>query len=193
MPRKSLIRTSEYPYHVVNRCNNKEAFPLELHELWPIFLSTLCEAKFKFHFEIECFVLMSNHYHLLLRTPECNLDVIMHFFNMKLSRRIAVRTARINRIFGARYKWSLITSDKYLSNVYKYIYQNPLRAGVVKRVELYPYSSWSARCANYGLRDSRINASVLDYINDFFTDEESLSIRRGLLKTKYSPVRKRRY
>ncbi len=193
MARKALIRTSEYPYHVVNRCNNKEEFPIGLHDLWPIFLKTLCETKYKFPLEVECFVLMNNHYHLLLRTPECNLDTIMHYFNMKLSRRIAIFSGRINRIFGARYKWSLIMNDIYYSNVYKYIYQNPMRAGLTSRVEDYPYSSWSSRCASYGLRDSRINQRLLEYINDPFSLEESLSIKKGLLKTNYSPVKNRGY
>lgn len=193
MGRKALVRTSEYPYHVVSRANNRENFPLDLPELWPIFLKTLCEAKYRFDVEVECFVLMSNHYHLLIRTPDSNLDQIMHFLNLKLSQRIAISSARINRIFGSRYKWSLIKYNRYYSNVYRYIYQNPMRAQLSKRIQDYPYSSFNPSCSKFGLRDSRLNKELIDYINDPISLEESLEIKRGLLKTEYSAVVARSY
>ncbi len=95
----------------------------------------------KFNVKIYAYVLMSNHYHLLLLTPESNLDEFMQFFNQNLGKSISRHAGRINRIFGAPYKWSLIKSHRYYMNVLRYIYQNPLAANLVSKCEDYPYSN----------------------------------------------------
>lgn len=193
MPRKNLIRTDQFPYHVTNRSNNKEVFPLELEDLWPIFIKTLAETRIKYPFELYCFVLMNNHYHLLIQTPELNLDKIMHNFNLKLSKKIAQKSGRINRIFGARYKWSLVNTNEYFSNVYKYIYQNPLRAGIVDCVEAYPYSSMMKSLRKWKLYDENLVGADMRSLNLTFDEKERLAIQKGLMKTIYKPAYERRY
>lgn len=61
--------------------------------------------------------------------------------NSYISRDIRTYTGRINRIFGDRYRWQLITSDSYYQRVIRYIFQNPLRKGLVKKCEDYKYST----------------------------------------------------
>lgn len=87
------------------------------------------------------FVLMSNHYHMLLYTPNGNLDRFMYEFNKRFALKIQKEAGVINQIFGGRYKWSLIQSREYLSNCYRYVYQNPVRAGLCFRCEEYPFST----------------------------------------------------
>jgi putative transposase len=53
MPRKKLIYTDQFPYHVTARSNNKEWFYLPISEVWNIFTSKLCEASLKFKFQIQ--------------------------------------------------------------------------------------------------------------------------------------------
>ncbi len=141
MPRKNLIRTNLFPYHVTIRSNNKEWFELPREVVWKICLRAMALAHQKHPVRVQAFVLMSNHYHLLIWTPENNLDRFMSVFNYQISRGIRGKTGRINRIFGDRYKWSLVESSAYYHRVLKYIYQNPLRANLVGRCEMYPYSS----------------------------------------------------
>ena len=74
MPRKKIIRTNEFPYHVTARTNNQEWFKLSLDEVWSIFERVLSKVQLRYSIEIYQFVLMSNHYHLLLSTPEANID-----------------------------------------------------------------------------------------------------------------------
>jgi len=82
MPRKNLIRTNLYPYHVTIRSNNKEWFDLPREIVWKICLRAMVLANQKHPVRIQAFVLMANHYHLLIWTPQCNLDRFMSVFNV---------------------------------------------------------------------------------------------------------------
>ena len=182
MPRKPLIRTADYPYHVTIRSNNKEWFEISMGEMWKLCMDSLSKALFKFPVEVEAFVLMSNHYHLLLTTPDANLDKFMQAFNSDLSKGIRVRTQRKNRVFGDRYKWSLISDQSYYWNVVRYIFQNPLRAGIVKKCEEYPFSS-----LYYHSRGSHLPFQAPDEFNDptFIEDiNEPLSFEQTILYKK---------
>ena len=141
MPRKNLIRSKNLPFHVTARSNNKEWFSLPMGQMWQLAQDSLSEAMAAHPVSLVSFVLMGNHYHMLLLTPEGNLDSFMYEFNKRLAIKIKSQTGQINHIFGGRYKWCLIESQKYLINCYRYIYQNPVRAEMVTRCEDYPFST----------------------------------------------------
>jgi hypothetical protein len=65
----------------------------------------------------------------------------MNYFNRELSREIGFRSGLINHKFGSRYHASIVSTLAYYQTVYKYIYRNPIRAGICQRVEEYPFSS----------------------------------------------------
>lgn len=141
MPKPLLIRSEIHPYHVSSRCNNREFFPIPIQDVWEIMTQRLqCEIKEQ-TLAIHAFVLMNNHFHLLCHTPKANLDLIMHRLLKETSKRINHRSAKINHLWGGPYKWSLIENQAYYYQVYRYIYQNPIRAGICDRVEHYPYST----------------------------------------------------
>ena len=77
MPRKKFIQDDFCPYHVTARGNNKEPFPLDLKTLWSIFNSECLNQTITSGAEIHALVLMPNHFHLILTTPEDNLGVVM--------------------------------------------------------------------------------------------------------------------
>ena len=141
MPRKLLIRTDEIIYHITSRANNKEWFSLPLEDVWKICVDKLEATYSQVPFELNAFVLMHNHYHMLVRTPMCNIDEVMFEFNRTLSQNLRKQTGRINRMFGGRYHWSLIENERYLFNVFKYVFQNPLRKKLARRCEDYPHST----------------------------------------------------
>ena len=105
MPRKKLIRSKTLPYHVTARSNNKEWFQLPLNQVWELSKESLKEASEVHPVELISFVLMSNHYHMLLTTPQGNLDGFIYEFNKRLALKIKAKSGQINRIFGGRYKW----------------------------------------------------------------------------------------
>lgn len=141
MPRKKLIRQNTYPYHVTTRTNNKAWFSIPIFEVWNMCKQSLVYALNRRPVVIHCFMLMGNHYHLLLTTPNEDIDQFMHLFNLKLSQLINKKSGAINHKFSNRYKWTLVESEEYLLNVYRYIYQNPVRAKITKDCMSYPYSS----------------------------------------------------
>tara|TARA_R110002072_G_scaffold64203_7_gene159893 strand:- start:56037 stop:56477 length:441 start_codon:yes stop_codon:yes gene_type:complete len=139
MPRKKLIRTNELPYHVTIRSNNKDWFELPMETMWFITQKSISYAQFRNPVSMDIFVLMQNHYHIILRTPNSDIDRFMFHLNTKLSKEIRNRTGRINRIFGDRYHWELIDNNFYYENALRYVAENPVRAGLVESYEKYPF------------------------------------------------------
>ncbi|MCF6324560.1 MAG: transposase [Gammaproteobacteria bacterium] len=111
-------------------------------EYYEEFLCTLEEAHKRFGVEIQCYCLMSNHYHLLIKTPEGNLGRAMRHIS-------GVYTQRHNRLrktdgplFRGRYKAILIEEDSYQLQLSRYIHRNPLEAKIVSNLKDYPWSSY---------------------------------------------------
>jgi putative transposase len=148
MPRKKFIASNEYAYNVSARCINKEWFSLPMHDLWIMFADYLFFIHHAFGVRIHSFVLMNNHFHLIVRTPNMNLDKAMNYFMRETSRIIGFRSGRINQVYGGPYHWSLIKSPKYYNHAYKYVYRNPVEAGLSSKVENYEYSTLSVLLGN---------------------------------------------
>lgn len=98
-------------------------------------------CSFAFQIEIHAFVLMKNHYHLIVRTPEANLSQFMCYFNRELAKELNRTTGRINQTFGNRYFASIAKDPRYYLTLYRYVYRNPIEAKACHKVEDYPYSS----------------------------------------------------
>jgi putative transposase len=141
MPRKKFIASQEFPYHVSARCINKEWFALPMGEVWSVFSDYLFFIHHAFGVQIHSFVLMNNHFHMIVRTPLMNLDSAMNYFMRETSRIIGNRSGRINQVYGGPYHWSLIKSPIYFLHAYKYVYRNPIEAGLINNVEEYKYST----------------------------------------------------
>lgn len=192
MPRLQMIRTAEHPYHVTLRSNNREWFDLPMPLIWAFCEQAAHEAHRIHPVSIEAFVLMSNHYHMLVWTPDCNLDQFMFEFNLRLSKFIRRETGRINRIFGGRYKWSLVTDQKYYQVVLSYIYQNPLVVGLVDRCEDYPFSTLF-----YVLRHQKMGMPIdckrsresldLELFNHVISHEKRKKLSLSLSRSNFKP------
>ncbi len=141
MPRKNTILQCDFPYHLTARCINGEWFRLDLELVWSIFGDYLTILKYEFNFEIISFVLMNNHFHLLVKTPDSNLSEGMNYFMREVSKEIATKAGRYNQTFGGPYHWCMLDSYQYFLNSYKYVYRNPVEAGLAPNCEGYPYSS----------------------------------------------------
>lgn len=140
MPRAKFIPTTD-PYHISSRCINKEWFHSPLSEVWEIFSEQLYLSQKMFNLQIHSFVLMSNHFHLLVTAPELNISQSMNYFLRESSRQILHSNERINRTFGARFFRSRIGSYHHFMTVYKYVYRNPVEANLCDYAEEYPWST----------------------------------------------------
>lgn len=141
MARKTLILSSANPYHVCARTNNRDWFNVPLPKIWKIFCECLQKTQLLYGCEYYAFVLMANHFHLLLGTPQSHIGECMRHLLTESSRRIARASGRINKIYGARYRWSILYGPQDYAYVYKYIYRNPVRASIVSKPEDYPFST----------------------------------------------------
>ena len=165
MPRRKLIRQNEFPYHVTTRTNNKSWFNIPIFEVWDICKLALIRAQKAKPCILHCFVLMGNHYHMLITTPESNIDEFMFYFNKGLSDLINKHTGVINHKFSNRYSWCIVENESYLHNVYRYIYQNPVRANITKDCFSYPYSS---------LHFTRFESKILKHNEHYNYSKEKL-------------------
>jgi putative transposase len=112
-----------------------------MEECWSIFEQQLLKISLELNAQVGSFVLMSNHFHMILWTPMGNIDQVMHRLLCAVSKKMNTHSQRINHVFGDRYKWNLIQNQSYLSTVYKYVYRNPAKANLVKNVEDYQFST----------------------------------------------------
>lgn len=203
MPRKKLIYTHLYPYHICARANNKQNFPLNIFEIWTIIITLLNEASIKYSFQVHAFVLMNNHYHLVASADEeNNLSKVMCWLQTSISKAINNRTQRINHVFGGTYKASLITSSEHFSNILKYVYRNPVKAGICDSVWDYKFSTLNNNCCittcliNGIYSDFPKTKPDLDYwLNEKEKDNINISITMGLNRTVFKPIfnRKNKY
>lgn len=189
MGRKTLQRVNNFPYHVTIRSNNKEWFDLPMDQIWKICIRSLCRARYKYPVKIEVFVLMGNHYHLLLYTPDADIDKFMHSLNSLLSKEIRSISGRINRIFGDRYKWSIVNCDKYYQNVIRYILQNPVRANIVKHCQDYKYSTLYYQVRNkqlpITLPEYFVQEDFLNFINKRISQEKSKIFHKKIRQNNF--------
>lgn len=142
MPRKRFLPSDQLPYHVTARSHNKNWFPLEIEKSWAIFSRYLYFISLAYGIRIHSFVLMSNHFHLLLATPHANLDQAMNYFMREVSKAFGAETKQENQIFGGPYHWSLIRNPLHYQHAYKYVYRNPVEAKICRKVQDYPYSTF---------------------------------------------------
>jgi len=141
MGRKLLTKNPSFSYHVTSRTNNREWFYIPTSEVWPIFEEKLTRANDLYETEIHAFVLMSNHFHLILSDKTGNIAPTIRYLLTEVSKAINFIAHRMNHVFGIRYKWSALRNAITYAYVYKYVLRNPVRAGIARTVEEYPMST----------------------------------------------------
>lgn len=143
MPRPNLILTNEHPYHIRARSNNCDWFDLPPNYCYGIFANVIPEVIERYKVNFHSFVLMNNHLHMLVSTPLLNLSAAMRYFMTETARGIRIKSKRMNHVYGGRYKWSVVQDERYYAHCFKYVFRNPVRAGIVDKVEDYQWSTAS--------------------------------------------------
>ncbi len=87
------------------------------------------------------YVLMDNHYHLVIQTFDKKLQEIMHQINNKYSKYFNNKYKRVGHVFQGRYKAILVQDERYILKLIRYIHKNPVRAGICRSMEDYKWSS----------------------------------------------------
>ena len=143
MPRTQRIKSSIGIYHILFRGINRQQI-FEDHEDYERFLSLLKQYQETSGYTVYAYCLMPNHIHLLIK--EGNEDLgqsfrrigasFVYWYNLKYN--------RVGHLFQDRYKSEPVEDDAYLLTVIRYIHQNPVKAGLCREPEEYPYSSFAS-------------------------------------------------
>jgi len=133
----------EYPdawYHAMNRGRRHEAIFLDSKD-YQAFIDLLKAVSDMFKAQIAAYALLPNHYHLLLRTPEANINRIMRHVGGVYTQTFNRRHDHDGQLFRGRYKAILVDENEYLLGLVRYIHHNPLKAGMVETLDDYEWTS----------------------------------------------------
>lgn len=141
MARRSRLRISGVPQHVIQRGNNRQA-TFFAEKDYRFYLACLHEAACRHDCSIHAYVLMTNHVHLLATTnqPEA-MSLVMRDLGRSYVQYVNVTYRRTGSLWEGRFKSSLVDTQRYFIACCRYIELNPVRAGVVNRPEDYRWSS----------------------------------------------------
>jgi REP element-mobilizing transposase RayT len=141
MGRPLRIEYSGALYHITSRGNEKRKIFLEDADRIK-FLGMLEDYHDRYGILIHSYVLMNNHYHLILETPKGNLLKVMHGINGGYTGYFNRKYGRVGHLFQGRYRGILVEKDTYLIALSRYVHLNPVRARVVEKPEQYHWSSY---------------------------------------------------
>jgi REP element-mobilizing transposase RayT len=130
-------------YHVTSRGNGRADIYRsdgDRHR----FLHTLGSTQSRYNWVVHAYCLMSNHYHLLVETPDANLARGMQVLNSVYSQGFNRRYGHVGHLFQGRYKAILVEKDSHLLELARYIVLNPVRAGLAAAPLDWPWSSHRA-------------------------------------------------
>ena len=178
MSRPLRLEFAQALYHVTSRGDRRE--PIFVDDLdrteWLAVLSQVCA---RFNWRCHAWCLMGNHFHVLIETPEPNLSAGMRQLNGVYTQRFNRWHGKVGHVFQGRFKAILVERESYLLEVSRYVVLNPVRAGIVREVADWPWSSYPAMVrmepappwletdwllAHFGQRRNSAVAKYIDFV-----------------------------
>jgi len=151
MPRRLRIEFDGAIYHVMTRGNARQDIVQDDDDRRRL-LDDLGRAVTRNGWQLLCFVVMSNHFHLLLKTPRPNLARGMQGLLSSYAHWCLRRRGRPGHLFQGRYKAELIEDESYYWTVSRYIHFNPARARLVAHPAEWAWSSYPGYATPSGRR-----------------------------------------
>ena len=161
MPRQARKRSESGIYHIMLRgINQQQIFEDEEDNLK--FLETLLKYKEQCRYEIYAYCLMGNHAHILLKEGKEDLTLVLkriagsyvYWYNRKYH--------RSGHLFQDRFKSEPVEDEAYFLTVIRYIHQNPIKAGMCKKIDEYKFSSYNEYINNATLIDTEFCLAIID-------------------------------
>lgn len=151
-------------YHITARGNRREKIFYSDRDK-EIFLKKLEEMLIKYSMICHAYCLMDNHYHLFIKTTQPNLSQGIHYLNSSYTNWFRNKHQITGPIFQGRFKSILVDADNYALMLSAYIHLNPLRAGIIRQLKDY---HWSSYLDYLNLRKSNISdpSFVLNLIDN---------------------------
>lgn len=174
MPRRLRIESLGY-HHVYNRGVAKGNVFVDEKDKAK-FIELMASIAREHKFNIHAFCLMDNHYHILVQNTRENLSSGMRQLGAQYAIYFNKRHSRVGHLWQDRFKSWYVLDEKYLFALFKYIENNPVKAGVSQKIGEYMY------CATYSILKDAVppflqNAFVLrDYNTEELLDLLSVSL-----------------
>jgi len=169
MGRKPRVEFKGAIYHVIKRGNNRD-YIFQKREDKESLLRYITYAKEYGGFNLWGYVIMDNHYHLIIQTKDKPLNKIMKTINNRYSKDYNKKHNRSDHVFGGRYKGILVLDDKYLFSLLRYIHNNPVRAKICKKIAQYKWSS------DHYYRKNINGLVSVDKILNMFSDDRQIAL-----------------
>ncbi len=161
MPRVARKLSASGIYHVMVRGINRQDVFLDNEDVLR-YLYVLEKLKEDKGFFLYAYCFMSNHVHLLIKEGSIALNLLMRRLGSSYVFWYNRKYNRIGYLFQDRYKSETIEDESYFLTVLRYIHQNPIKAGIIKRIESYPWSSYPDYLSGKGFTDSEVPLAMFD-------------------------------
>ena len=155
-----LSRKESYSnfYHVMTRGINKDKiFETESNKKRLFYI--IQEKNSEIGCQIYSYCIMDNHLHLLVKADLEDLSLLMKKINGTYAMHYNLKEERIGPVFQDRFKSEAVEDNRYLLSVLKYIHQNPLKAGLVKDIREYKWSSYIEYLYTEGIINSNMGSN----------------------------------
>ncbi len=141
MARPLRIELAGGLYHVTSRGDRSEDifFTDDDRHTWLKIFGQVCE---RFNWVCHAYCQMTNHYHIVVETPEGNLSQGMRQLNGVYTQSVNRTHGRVGHVFQGRFKGILVEKDAYLLELSRYVVLNPVRAGMVTDARDWKWSSY---------------------------------------------------
>ena len=133
MARPLRIQYPNAVYHVTCRGNERQDIFHDDEDRMR-FLQILIQSISIYSIKLYSYVMMSNHFHLLLETPKANLSEFMRKFNITYTGYYNRRHNRVGHLYQGRYKSVIVDKNEYLSVLSRYIHLNPVKIKAMKKL-----------------------------------------------------------
>jgi len=173
MARPLRIEFAGALYHVTSRGDGRDDIYLDDQDRRK-FIEILSEVCERFNWVVHAYCLMSNHYHLLVETPESNLSQGMRQLNGVFTQSFNRHHVRVGHVFQGRYKAILVEKESYLLELSRYIVLNPVRAQMVRTAKDWRWSSYRAT-AGFTQPESCLK---IDWILSVFSVRKKIAVKR---------------
>ena len=184
MPRAPRYTLAGQPHHVVQRGNNR-GLMFRGDDDFRFFFATLRSAMLRYDCRVHAYVFMTNHVHLLMSPDSATaISMAMRSLGTRYVRYFNRKHARTGTLFEGRYRSAVVDSEKYLLSCYRYIEENPLRAGMARDLSTYRWSSYRANAL--GAEDSLLTPHEL-FVALGATLEDRRSAYRALFRSDIDP------
>ncbi|SFF92873.1 REP element-mobilizing transposase RayT [Desulfotomaculum arcticum] len=171
MGRKPRVEYAGALYHVIQRGNNRE-YIFDKDEDKTFLLKDIKDRKVGTGFKLYGYVIMDNHYHLVLQVEDEPLSKLMHLINSSYGRYYNREHNRTGHVYDGRYKVIPIQNERYLMAVLRYVHRNPVRAGICSQVNKY---SWSS---DEYYRNNRGNFIDIDLLLGMLSNDREKAIKQ---------------